>query len=474
MAVGSRSYNPVIDNERCDICAVCIRGCPAEIIPAQRKEGMSLRGRVYQKIHQGIKLTPLLNVDKIFDDSLCQKTCPIHQDIRGYVSLVAGKKYREALELIRETNALPSVTGYVCTHPCERECVRCGVDEPLSVRALKRFVADFDDGNLILRRMEEEKGQKISIIGSGPAGLAAAYDLARKGYSVEILEALSEPGGMLSWAIPPFRLPRNILDRDLNYIKQLGVAITTGVRFGKDVSLSDLKKRGTEAVILAIGTHQGLRMGVENEKDLRGYVDCLTFLRKYSRGEKLDLGDKVIVIGGGYAAIDAARVAVRCGAKEVSIFYRRSYDEMPGKEEVKEGEAEGVSVNYLLAPLRIIEKGGKVQGLEFIRTKLGEPDESGRRRPVPIKGSEFVVSASSVISAVGQQPDLSWNKGNLPFKFSPWNTFIVGDNCATSVEGVFAAGDAVTGPTDIVNAMASGQKAAKAVYEYLSGKGQKK
>jgi len=197
-------------------------------------------------------------------------------------------------------------------------------------------------------------------------------------------------------------------------------------------------------------------------------------LRKYASGEQVNLGDKVIVVGGGNAAIDAARAAVRCGSREVAMFYRRSYEEMPAdKDEVKEGETEGVKINYLAAPVRIIGKDGKVQGLEFIKTKLGEPDESGRGRPVPIKGSEFVVSASSIISAIGQQPDLSWNQENLPFKFSPKNTFVVDDDCLTNIEGVFAAGDAVNGPTVIVEAMASGKRAAKAVDVYLLRKERK-
>jgi len=398
----------------------------------------------------------------------CQEACLIHQDIRGYIRLIAERRYREALELIRETNALPSVTGYVCHHPCEVECIRDSVDEPASTRALERFVTDFDDGELSPTKVEKGKGKKVSIIGSGPSGLTAAHDLAKDGYQVEIIEAFPEPGGMLRWAIPHFRLPRHILHRDINYIEKMGVIIKTGIRFGIDITLSDVKKRGTDAVIMAIGTHQDLELSVENDA-IEGCIDCLDFLRKYANGDKLTLGDKVMVIGGGNAALDAARCAMRCGAKEVEIVYRRSRQEMPaGRDEIKEAEAEGVRLTYLAMPVRIIERDGEVQGLECKRTELGEPDESGRRRPVPIEGSEFVVKATSIISAIGQQPDLSWNQGGLQFNFSPRNSFITDENGLTNIDGVFAAGDAVNGPTTVVEAMASGRRVAKAVALYLS------
>jgi NADPH-dependent glutamate synthase beta subunit-like oxidoreductase len=250
----------------------------------------------------------------------------------------------------------------------------------------------------------------------------------------------------------------------------MGINIRTSVKFGVDLTLAGLKNSGVDAVILAIGTHQALTLGIKNEGKVNGYFDCLTFLRKYAKNEPMDLGDQVIVIGGGYAAIDAARVAIRSGAKDVSIFYRRGPDEMPAKNEVKEGEEEGVRVNYLAAPTMLIVKNGQIQGLEFIRTKLGETDESGRKTAVPIKGSELVVKASSIISAVGQQPDFSWNQEDLTFQLSPRNTFIVDADGATNMEGVFAAGDAVNGPTTIVEAMANGRRAAQGVEAYLSRK----
>jgi len=459
---------PVINVNQCEVCAVCIRKCPAELVSEQRKEEASLRGRIYT----GIRTAPSIGVESVFEMPPCQLACPIHQDITGYIELIAKKKYREAMKLIRETNALPSVTGYVCHRPCEAECLRNLVEGPCSIRALKRFVADFDDGKLTSPKVEWKNGRKVSIVGSGPSGLAAAYDLARSGYQVDIIEALSEPGGMLRWAIPSFRLPKNILNRDIKCIENMGVTIRTGVKFGADVTLSGLKKDGVDAIIMAIGTHQGLKMEVENERKIGGYIDCLDFLSEYASGEQIDLGDKVIIVGGGNAAIDAARAARRCGVKEVVILYRRSHEEMPAdRAEVEEAEVEEVRISYLTMPVKIVAKDGEVVGLECVRTKLGEPDESGRRTPIPMKGSEFVVSATSVISAIGQQPDLSWNREALPFNFSSGNAFVTNDNCMTTIEGVFAAGDAVNGPTTIVEAMASGKMVARTVNSYLSERG---
>ncbi len=466
-----KSFKPVIDNRSCSICGVCIRSCPAEIIPAQRKEPESLRGRLYQKYYPGIKPTAQLNREKSIDLPPCQNACPLQQDIREYAYLLAHRQYKEALETIRKNNALPSVTGYVCTRPCELECVKCGVDEPISIKAMKRFIAERGYEELPPGGAAGNGGRRVAVIGSGPAGLAAAYDLVREGHQAEIIEALPEPGGLLAWAIPPFRLPREILNRDVSYIRKMGVTIRTGLKFGVDVTLPELKKNGFEAIILAIGTHQALNMGIQNENGGPGCIDCLSFLRSYIQGAPSKIGDHVIVIGGGYAAVDAARVAVRCGAKEVSIYYRRGPDEMPGKAEVGEGEKEGIGVHYLAVPGKIIRENGEVRALELLRTRLGETDESGRRRPIPIQGSEFEVQASSIISAVGQQPDLSWNQEGLAFHLSGNHTLVVDGNGMTSIEGMFAAGDAVTGPTTIVEAMASGRRAARAAAAYLSRKG---
>ncbi len=463
-----RTYIPKVDVERCNTCAVCTRGCPAETIPEQRKEMLSLRGRIYEDT----KTAP--SIERVADLEVppCQEACPIHQDIQGPMKLIANKKYIEALKLIRETNALPSVTGYICTHPCEGGCNRNLIDEAVSIRSVRRFVADFDGGKL-KPPLIKKNGRKVSIVGSGPSGLAAAYELAKYGYTVEIIEALAEPGGMLRWAIPSFRLPNNILERDIKYIERMGVTIRTGCKFGVDVKLSDFKKSGVQAIIVAIGTQEDLKMEMENDRRCNGYFGCLDFLGRYARGEQIKLGAKLIVVGGGNAAIDTARSALRCGTTEVTVVYRRSREEMPADgDEVREAEAEGVKIEYLIAPVKTICKDGVIQGVECIKTELAETDKSGRRRPVPLRGSGFVLDASSVISAIGQQPDLSWNREALPFDFSLGNTFIVNDDCLTNIENVFAAGDAVSGPSTVVEAMASGKKVAGVVDSYLSGKEQ--
>lgn len=454
--VEGRIQKPVLDDEKCNACLACVKGCPAEIIPEMRTEESSLRGRIYKDIGTA----PAFNMDKVLGMPPCQLACPIHQDIRGYIEFIAKGKYEEALALIREANPLPSVTGYICSHPCEIGCVRDSVDDLVSIRALKRFVTDFDDGRSAPPKIDRHMGKRVSIIGSGPAGLAAAYDLLRMGYQVEVIEAFPKLGGMLRYAIPPFRLPRNILERDIKYIEGMGATIKTGVKFGVDVGLSDLKKDGIEAVIIAIGTHKSLMLPVKSAHFFPRCMDCLTFLKKYAGGEPVDLGDKVVVVGAGNSGIDAARAALRCGAKEammIDVLEEPACD----KDEMKETEEEGVKVSYLTKVVGVIGKDGEVQGLECVKVKPDKPRQTE---------GKFVISANSIIVAIGQYPDLSWNKEGLAFSVSPKNILSVDDNCQTNIEGVFAAGDAVSGPTTVVEAMTSGKKVASAVDVYLSGK----
>ncbi|MBA7706206.1 NADPH-Fe(3+) oxidoreductase subunit beta [subsurface metagenome] len=273
------------------------------------------------------------------------------------------------------------------------------------------------------------------------------------GYQVEIIEASPEPGGMLRWAIPSFRLPKHILDRDIRYLEKMGVIIKTDIKFGVDVSLSDVRKGGANAVIIAIGTHQSLALPVANAESFRRYMDCLTFLKKYANGEPVDLGKKVVVVGAGNSGIDAARAALRCGAKEATMIDVLDSKEIAcDKDEMKEAEEEGVKVSYLTTPVRIIGKAGEIQGLEC---RIADKQT-------------IVMDATSIIVAIGQHPDFSWNKEGLAFKLSPKNTLIVEDS-QTNIEGVFAAGDVVNGPTTVVEAMAGGKKAASAVGAYLCG-----
>jgi heterodisulfide reductase subunit A len=424
-----------------------------------RQEGDSLRGKIYD--HSDVE--PRLNVSKVFAGPVCQMACPIRQDVRGYMKLIAGGQYRKALELVRDANPLPSVCGYICHHPCEAACTRGRVDDPLSIRSLKKFVADYDDGHLNPPAREKAKNKKIVIIGSGPAGLTAAHELGKKGYDVEMIEVYAEPGGMLAWAIPNFRLPREVLRRDIDYIKKLGVTIRTGITFGRDMTWSDLQKNGVHAVIVATGTQKSLKMMIQNEDDFEGYMDCLTFLKGYNEGIDISLGDRVLVVGGGNAAVDSARSSLRLGAKEAAIVYRRSVEEMPAdREEVDEALREGIRIQFLTLPVRMIGEEGRVRGLECVRTELREADASGRKRPVPIRGSEFVWHADTVIAAVGQAQDYDL--------VGPMKTDR--ESLRTSEKSVFVAGDFATGPTTVVEAMANGKKAAQGVDRYLSVNGE--
>jgi len=465
VAVEGRTHKPVIDYNRCETCGVCLKACPAEPIPDFRNEEGSLRGKLYAQSDS----EPRINVTKVFDLPNCQAECPVRQDVRGYMRLISEGRYGEALERIREANPLPSVCGYVCHHPCENACTRGRVDDPLSIRSLKRFVTDFDDGRLNPLSVGKPKGKKVVVIGSGPAGLAAGHALARMGYEVEIIESHREPGGFLAWAIPSFRLPRKILKRDIDYIRKMGVTIRTDIHFGSDVKISDLRRNGAHAVIVATGTQKSLKLNIENEDRHRGYLDCLDFLKACSDGRDVALGRQVLVIGGGNAAVDTARSALRKSVTQATILYRRSFEEMPAdREEIGEALREGVRIEFLTAPKKMLVSGGKVNGLECLRTELREADQSGRKRPVPVEGSEFVIEASTIISAVGQEPD-----------YGPVATGLASGSKSLSIDrgtlqagedGVFAAGDFVNGAGTVVEAMASGKKAAQAVARYLEAK----
>ena len=465
MAVEGRTHKPIIDYKRCETCGVCIKACPAEVIPDFRSEENSLRVKLYP--HSDIE--PRINGTKTFDLPNCQATCPIRQDARGYMNLIAEWRYREALELIREANPLPSVCGYVCHHPCESACTRGRVDDPLSIRSLKRFVTDYDDGRLNPPNVGKPKGKKVVIVGSGPAGLAAGHELARMGYQVEIIESYKEAGGLLAWAIPAFRLPREILQRDIDYIRKMGVTIKTGIQFGLSVKISDLRKNGAHAVIIATGTQKTLKMKIENEDHHRGYLDCLDFLKACSDQKDVEIGNRVLVIGGGNAAMDTARSAIRKGGTQVTILYRRSYEEMPAdREEIRDALQEGVRIEFLSAPKKIMVSGNRIKGLECIKTELRETDPSGRKRPVPVEGSEFVIEANTIISAIGQEPDYGPVLNGLAS--SGKSLVIDRETLQADVDGVFAAGDFVNGTSTVVEAMASGKKAAQAVDLYLKAK----
>ncbi len=380
-------------------------------------------------------------------------------------------KFKEALEIVRRSIPFPSVCGRVCFSPCEDACTRADIDEPVRIRSLKRLVADYE----VTAGTQEKPNpspkthsEKIAVIGAGPAGLTAAFDLVKLGYSVTVFERSAKLGGSLRYCIPEYRLPEKVLDYEITNIKAVGVEIRTGVSFGKDISLDDIKKRGFKSVFIATGAHHGLQLELEG-KDLKGVLNALNFLGDVSLGNHIDLGNRAAVIGGGNVAIDTARTAKRVGPKEVTVVYRRSEKEMPAhKHEVEDAKLEGVKFNFLATPRKILGQEGKVVALECVRNILGVPDESGRRRPVPVEGSEFIIPADSVLLAIGEMPEVD----SLPKELavSRQNRIIVDDvTLQTSLPGVFAGGDNVSGPASVIEAIAAGKRVAVSIDRYLRG-----
>jgi len=391
----------------------------------------------------------------------CQATCPLHMDIREYVDLVAQGRIMEALQVIRGGNPFPSICAYVCTHPCEDACRRSQVDKPIAIRALKRFALEFGGDRMIQVEAHTMHPEKVAIVGSGPAGMACAYYLRKFGYPATIFEAHSELGGMLRVGIPRYRLPREVLDVEIQRLTQMGVEIRTNTRV---VSLDLIFDMGYKGVFVTIGAHQSLRMGIEGEES-PGVIDGATFLREINLGLKPSLGDKVAVVGGGNVAIDAARTALRLGVREVSLLYRRSRAEMPADPaEVEQSLEEGVRVQFLVTPTRIKRQDGRLN-VSLVRMELGEPDASGRRRPVPVKGSEFNEEFDTLVSAIGQAPQ---TPGDFRVRIGRGSTIQVDPiTLSTNRRGVFAGGDAVTGPATVVEALAAGRLAASRIDDYL-------
>jgi len=398
--------------------------------------------------------------------SPCQHTCPVELNIPGYVSLVKEGKFVEAYALIKQRNPLPAICGRVCHHPCEAKCNRQQVDEAVAIRDLKRFAADyvFETGAKIRQKTQAKKAEKVAIIGSGPAGLSAAWDLAMDGYPVTIFEALPVAGGMLAVAIPEYRLPKAILQKEIDEIKELGVEIKLKSPV-KDTGA--LLKDGYKAVFIATGAHQGTKLNIPGE-ELPGVYDAIEFLRKICLGETVKLGNRVAVVGGGNSAVDSARVALRKGA-EVHLIYRRERNDMPAMvEEIKAAEDEGVQFHFLANPVKITG-AGNAKKLILTKMALGEFDRSGRKVSKPVPGSEFELEVDTVIEAVGQKPDTSFIKSDgVEVK----NDVIVADRrtLATAHPGIFAGGDAVTGPKTVIEAIAQGQRAASSIKRYLQGK----
>jgi NADH-quinone oxidoreductase subunit F len=396
----------------------------------------------------------------------CSHTCPSGIDIPRYIRYILAGYPAKANAIIREKIPFPAVCGLVCFHPCEAKCRRGQVDEPIAIRMLKRYAAENSDQDWRSKVFAHSStDKKIGVIGSGPAGLTAAYFLSKLGHQVTVFEALSKTGGMLRYGIPEYRLPKNILDTEIKEIKNMGVTLKTNCRISSAKSLID---QGYNAVFVAIGAHRGMKISIEGE-DNSQVLDAVEFLRRISSGESYNVGESVVVIGGGNVAIDAARTALRIGAKEVNIIYRRTRTEMPASdEEIEDALDEGIKINYLTSPVRIIEKNSKLE-LTCIRLKLGEVDLSGRRKPESMEGSEFIQAFDTILCAIGQQPEID-SSFDLPL--GKGNTIVSDpDSLATEIKGVYAGGDAVSGPASVIEAIASGRQAAISIDRYLGGDG---
>jgi NADPH-dependent glutamate synthase beta subunit-like oxidoreductase/2,4-dienoyl-CoA reductase-like NADH-dependent reductase (Old Yellow Enzyme family) len=458
--------NKAAEGKRVIECIKCNAGCWGRLW-----QGLPIRCTVNPEV--GFEqYNPEYHIKPAWRTPPCNAACPAGTNVQEMVYLISEGRLKEAIEVIRETNPLPVICGRVCRHPCEKECLRGRVEDPVSIAALERLAGDLESSQ------EEEitpaprrKKEKVAIIGSGPAGLTAAYNLATLGYGITIFEALSVAGGMLAVGIPEYRLPKKVLQTQIEVIKRLGVEIKLNRRLGKGLTINTLWRQGYKAIFLATGAHSSTKLNIPGEK-LNGICGGVFFLMNVNLGKKVKVGNKVAIIGGGNAAIDSARAALRLGAKEVFMVYRRSRDEMPAyPEEIAEAEKEGAKIHFLAAPIRILGKGGKVVGMECIRMELGEPDASGRRQPIPNKGSNFVVGAGTIVTAIGESPDLSFVPKKSKFKMTSRGTLEVDPvNLATNVPGVFAGGDVVHGPAMAVEAIAAGKKAAASIDCYLQGK----
>ncbi|MDY6863582.1 MAG: FAD-dependent oxidoreductase [Thermodesulfobacteriota bacterium] len=507
-----RAYLVAVQNESCGKCFTCRVGTRV-LADALTKicrgkgqdEDMESLARLASVVREGSKCNigqsgpiPLLDALKYFAKDFekaiqgggsipegtyhykltapCMDACPIHLNIPDYIECIKEGKFQESLNIIAKKLPLPGVVGRVCVRPCEMHCRRTILDEPVSIKYLKRFVADNNlERNIEItgKQKPSEKTGKVAIIGAGPAGLTCAYHLSLMGHKVTVYERLAEPGGMAAMGIPDYRLPRDILCYEAEHIQKMGVTIKYNTMVGKDAKLSDIEKE-SDAIFIGIGAQSSTNMGVEGEdKGYKGFIPGVQYLQEVNMGiDPYPQGKKVVVVGGGNVAIDCVRSSFRIGKDDVNLVYRRTKKEMPADHvEIKDAEEENVKFHYLTNPKRILTKKGKVVGVECIRMELGEPDESGRRRPVPVEGSEFVMDCDILVPAIGQAIDLTLLEGEDKIKTTRKGTLIVDElTMQTSSPAVFSAGDCVTGPSALINACAGGKNAAMNIDCFINGK----
>ncbi len=455
----------------CKHCAepVCARACPENAITKDPKTGIVLSDR--EKCN-GCQAVVGQSGKEKQETSPCKMGCPAHNNVQGYINLAAKGKFQEALQLIKETSPFPSICGRICHHPCETDCNRSQIDESVAAHSIERFLGDLDlNANTRSQpSIRATKKEKVAIVGSGPAGLTCAYYLAQEGYPVTVFEKANLPGGMLSMAIPSYRLPREIVEAEIQLIRDLGVTMKTGVEVGRDLSVGQLRKEGFRAFFVAIGTQECLRLGIEGE-DLKGIHGGLDYLRRINLGESSALGKNVAVIGGGNAAMDAVRSARRSGAENAFILYRRGLGEMPARpEEIGECREEGISIHPLTQPVRFIGEEGKVKAIECIKMCLTGQDDSGRRKPEPIPGTEFTMEVDAVITALGQEADWACLTPECACTLTPWGTMKVDPLTLQSEDpDIFAGGDAIRGPQTVIEAIADGRRAAISIDRFLKG-----
>ena len=506
----SARYAEAVQSESCGKCFPCRVGTRlvsdwlGKIASGEgRAEDVTRIGELASRIREGSKcsigqtgMKPVLHALKYFPQAFadaaakrgkspegryrysvtapCVSVCPSSLDIPTYVEEIGEQRFAESLATIRQSICMAGTLGRVCIRPCESNCRRANLDESISIKNLKRFAADYEiEKNRHPRNAAGKRtGRKVAVIGAGPAGLSCAYNLALKGHQPTIFEKLPEPGGMAAVGIPDFRLPRQILRREVDIVKEAGVEIRYGVEVGKEITIADLRK-DYAAVFIGVGAHDSMPMGVEGEeRGYRGFIPGVRYLLDISQGkDPYPEGKKVVVVGGGNVAIDCVRSSFRIGKEDVNLVYRRTIVEMPADPvEIHDAEEEKVNFHYLCNPAKILSREGRVVGVECIRMELGEPDKSGRRRPVPVAGSEFIIETDILIPAIGQKVNLSFLSEQDGIKLTKWNTIDADpDTFATSQEGVFASGDCVTGPDVLVRATGTGKRAAEKIDLYLGG-----